>query len=170
MATLATLASVSKLVPTITVVGLFDFIFIAKQLRDDVLLAQPAEESEDDAPEILPPTMTRLLASACSIQFQEVEMLWAELRHLIWCKQDFPTHNLSEMIHNHGHGLGFTADTLYPPRHSCIQPACPRRRKGLLLKKTYHQKAVLYTLDRGAVPAYAVSLYCEGALFSCHVL
>jgi len=79
MATLATLASVSKLVPTITVVGLFDFIFIAKQLRDDVLLAQPAEESEADAPEILPPTMTRLFASACSIQFGEVEMLWAEL-------------------------------------------------------------------------------------------
>jgi hypothetical protein len=169
MATLSTLASVSTLVPTLTIVGLFDFIFIAKQLHDDILLPQPAEESEHNPPDILPPTMTRLLAGACGIQFQEVEMLWAELRHLIWSKQDFPTHNLTEMIHNHGHGLGFTADTLYPPQHSCIQPACPRRTKGHLLKKTYNQKAVLYTLERGAVPAYAISLYCEGVLCFCQV-
>ena len=147
MAALTTLASVSTLVPSLTIVGLFDFIFTAKQLHDDILLAQLAEESKHDASEILPPSMTCLLAGACGIQFSEVKILWTELWHLIWYMQDFLTHDLAEMIHNYGHGLEFTADMLYPPQHSCIQPACPHRRKGLMLKKTYHWKAVLYMLE-----------------------
>ncbi|KAF8233503.1 hypothetical protein L208DRAFT_1066856, partial [Tricholoma matsutake] len=51
--------------------------------------------------------------------------------------------------------------TFYPPQHSSIQLGCSCARKGLCMKKTYYWKAVLYTLDCGAVPAYSVSLYCE---------
>jgi hypothetical protein len=161
---MATLANVSTLAPNLSIMGLFNFIYIAKRLRDDILLPQPAEEPEHNAPEILPPSVTRLLADSCNIEIEDVDVLWMELRHLIWDKQDFPRHNLAGTILKYGHGLGFAPDTLYPPQHSCIQPACPRSSKGLCLKKTYYQKVVLYTLDRGAVPAYAVSLYCEGAL------
>ena len=38
------LATISALVPTLSIIGLFNFIHIAKQLKDDILLAQPAEE------------------------------------------------------------------------------------------------------------------------------
>ena len=143
--------------------GLFNFIHIARQLRNDILLAQPAEEPEENPPEILPPSMTKLLAQSCEIQSTDVDVLWTQLRHLIWCKENILSDNTATAILDNGHALGFTPDTLYPPRHSCLQPACPRVSKGLCLKKTHHEKTVLYTLDRGAVPAYAISLYCECA-------
>ena len=164
IARMATHTNVLTLVPNLSIICLFNFIYIAKRLRDNILLPQPAEEPEHNAPEILPPSVTRLLANSCAIHIKDVDVLWTELRHLIWDKQDFPRHDLAETILKYGHGLGFAPDTLYPPQHLCIQPACPRVSRGLCLKKTYYQKVVLYTLDWGAVPAYAVSLYCEGVL------
>jgi hypothetical protein len=56
------LANISARVPTLSVSGLFNFICISKQLKNDILLAQPAEEPENEAPEVLPLSMTRLLA------------------------------------------------------------------------------------------------------------
>ncbi|KAF8224640.1 hypothetical protein L208DRAFT_1310083, partial [Tricholoma matsutake] len=166
---MATLANILTLVPNLSIKGLFTFIYIAKQLRDNILLPQPAEEPEDNAPEILPPSVTRLLANSCNIQIEDVDVLWMELWHLIWDEEDFPRHNLAGTILKYGHGLGFAPDTLYPPQHSCIQPVCSHVSKGLCLKKTYYQKVVLYTLDQGAVPVYAISLYCECAFgfFQC---
>ena len=38
------LATISALVPTLSIIGLFNFIHIAKQLKDDILLAQLAKE------------------------------------------------------------------------------------------------------------------------------
>ncbi|KAF8230605.1 hypothetical protein L208DRAFT_1210116, partial [Tricholoma matsutake] len=66
------------------IMGLFTFIYIAKRLRDDILLPQPAEEPEDNAPEILPPSVTQVLANSCDIQIEDVDVLWMELWHLIW--------------------------------------------------------------------------------------
>jgi hypothetical protein len=43
---------------------LFHFICISKQLKNNILLAQPAEEPEDKAPEVLPPSVTKLLADS----------------------------------------------------------------------------------------------------------
>jgi len=51
------LATISALVPTLSIIGLFNFIHVAKQLKDDILLAQPAEEPEHQAPEVLPPSV-----------------------------------------------------------------------------------------------------------------
>ena len=50
---MAMLMNISMLMPNISIMGLFTFIYIAKQLRDNILLPQPAEEPEDNAPEIL---------------------------------------------------------------------------------------------------------------------
>jgi hypothetical protein len=157
------LANISARVPTLSVPSLFHFICISKQLRNDILLAQPAEEPEDEAPEVLPPSVTKLLADSCEISLEDVGLLWDELRQQIWGTYDFIAPHLDLVILKYGHGLGLASDTLYPPQHSCIQPGCSRARRGLCLKKTYYQRAVLYTLGRGAVPAYSVSLYCEGA-------
>ena len=54
------------------------------------------------------------------------------------------------------------ARTLYPPQHTCINASCSRSRTGKLLKKEEQQQAVLYTLDKGALPARSVHLYCNG--------
>jgi CxC5 like cysteine cluster associated with KDZ transposases len=156
------LANISAQVPTLSIIGLFNFIHIAKQLRNDILLAQPAEEPEDEAPGVLPPSMTKLLADSCVISLEDVNLLWDELRLLIWGTYDFIVPHLDKVVLKYRHSLGLAADTLYPPQHSCIQSGCSHARKGLCMKKTYYQKAVLYTLDHGAVPAYSVSLYCEG--------
>jgi hypothetical protein len=62
--------------------------------------------------------------------------------------------------------------TFYPPHHICTRADCVRTSKGLLLKKAQTRQIVLYTLDYGAVPAYAISLYCEGTqttdVHACH--
>ena len=95
---MATLANVSTLVPNLSIMGLFTFIYIAKRLRDDILLPQPAGEPEHNAPEILPPSVTQLLANSCGIRIGDVDVLWMELWHVIWDKQDFPRHDLTETI------------------------------------------------------------------------
>ena len=162
MAAHSQLTAVSALVPTLSITGLFNFVHIAEQLKDDILLAQPAEELEREAPEILPPSVIKLLSETCRITSDDVDLLWTELQHLIWHTQDLFPPTLDKIILQHGHDVGLAADTLYPPQHCCIQPTCARMLKGFCLKKTYFQKVVLYSLDRGAVPAYSVSLYCPG--------
>jgi hypothetical protein len=97
------------------------------------------------------------------ISLDDVSLLWDELGKLIWGAYDFVAPHLDQVVLKYGHGLGLAADTLYPPQHSCIQPGCSRAARGLCLKKMHYWRVVLYTLDRGAVPAYSVSLYCECA-------
>lgn len=54
--------------------------------------------------------------------------------------------------------------TLYPPQHTCINPSCERCQSGHLLKKEEQRQAVLYTLDKGAIPVRSVHLYCDSEL------
>ncbi|KAF8221573.1 hypothetical protein L208DRAFT_1216047, partial [Tricholoma matsutake] len=68
----------------LSVPHLFHFICISKQLKNDILLTQPAEEPEDEAPKVLPPSVTKLLADSCAILLEDVGLLWDELRQLIW--------------------------------------------------------------------------------------
>ena len=51
--------------------------------------------------------------------------------------------------------------TLYPPQHTCTNPSCERSQSGHLLKKEEQRQAVLYTLDKGAIPVRSVHLYCD---------
>jgi CxC5 like cysteine cluster associated with KDZ transposases len=54
--------------------------------------------------------------------------------------------------------------TLYPPQHTCTNPSCERSKSGHLLKKEEQRQAVLYTLDKGAIPVRSVHLYCDSEL------
>ena len=69
------LATISALVPTFSIIGLFNFIHIAQQPKDDILIAQLAEEPEHPAPEVLPLSMTELLADSCGISLEDVTLL-----------------------------------------------------------------------------------------------
>jgi hypothetical protein len=55
--------------------------------------------------------------------------------------------------------------TIYPLQQTCENIHCPKRLKCNTLKKAEQREAVLYTLDKGALPAYVVHLYCEGMLY-----
>jgi hypothetical protein len=55
---------------------LFHFICISKQLKNNILLTQPPEEPEDEAPEVLPPSVTKLLAD------EKVVMMQFGIKHL----------------------------------------------------------------------------------------
>lgn len=54
--------------------------------------------------------------------------------------------------------------TLYPPQHTCTNSSCERSQSGQLLKKEEQRQAVLYTLDKGAIPVRSVHLYCDSEL------
>jgi hypothetical protein len=63
------LANISALVPKLSIIRLFNFIHITRQLKDDILLAQPAEEPKHQAPEVLPLSITKLLVDSCRVSF-----------------------------------------------------------------------------------------------------
>ena len=55
--------------------------------------------------------------------------------------------------------LCVASNTLYPPNIHCSTPGCLYRAP---LKKAQQRNVVLFTLHRGALPAYAVHLACPG--------
>jgi hypothetical protein len=117
------LMNISALVPKLSIIRLVNFI------------PQPAEEPEHQVPEVLPLSITKLLADSCRVSFEDVGMLWNELRVMIWGTDDFVASTLDKTILRYGPGLGLAADTLYPPTHSCIQPGCAHVSKGLCIVK-----------------------------------
>jgi len=56
-------------------------------------------------------------------------------------------------------------EVLYPPSHSCTNSDCERAKKGLKLQKMEQTKAIFYTIDQGACPAWAVKLFCQGSIY-----
>ena len=50
--------------------------------------------------------------------------------------------------------------TIYPTTHYCVNTGCARNQR-LMLKKSQSRQVVLFTLSRGAVPAWATHLYCD---------
>ncbi|KAJ7605847.1 hypothetical protein DFH06DRAFT_1348440 [Mycena polygramma] len=77
----------------------------------------------------------------------------------IW---DLPDQTLSEseeiLFREHGWKLGLTSTTLYPPSHHCTNTRCGRKNP---MKKAEQRQIVIYTVARGAVPAWEVQLYCQ---------
>ncbi|KAF8221068.1 hypothetical protein L208DRAFT_1330211 [Tricholoma matsutake] len=53
------------------------------------------------------------------------------------------------------------ACTLYPPQHTCTNTSCLHSRTGKLLEKKEQWQAMLYTMDKGALPVHSVHLYCN---------
>jgi hypothetical protein len=53
-------------------------------------------------------------------------------------------------------------NSIYPLVHFCTMVGCHRTGRGLALNKAEQRQAVLYTLDKGALPVWSVHLYCEG--------
>ncbi|KAF8802114.1 hypothetical protein BYT27DRAFT_7226507 [Phlegmacium glaucopus] len=133
----------------------------ASRLKDDILLAQPSSVLALNPPDVLPPTISTFLINSCGISVACVEACWDMLKTTIWYDAQSLEDSLIQHFAAHGHSLGLYAYMLYPPQHTCTNASCPRNRTGKLLKKEEQRQAVLYTMDKGALPVQSVHLYCD---------
>lgn len=153
------------------------FISLASRLKNDILLTQPSSVMAFNPPDVLPPSVSRFLQNSCAISVDCVVACWNALNLTIWNDAHTLENSLFQDFAAHGHSLGLcvlsaifehsrdlqynisVACTLYPPQHTCINANCSRSRTGMLLKKEEQRQAVLYTLDKGALPVCSVHLY-----------
>ncbi|KAF8890918.1 hypothetical protein BD779DRAFT_1610685 [Infundibulicybe gibba] len=162
------IVQLNDLCPGITLSQIYLFIRLARQLKNDIVLVQPASESElltSQPARALPPSIKIFLQKACEIPYDYVDGCWDILKEHVWYASLASSEEIEKAFSQHGHGLGLTFQTLYPPQHTCTNTSCSRNMKGQLLTKAEQRQVVLYTLSDGAIPAYSVHLYCE----SCNV-
>jgi hypothetical protein len=133
----------------------------------------------------LPPTVNGFLGDCCDLSSDSVDRCWDVLKGVVWHGEDVFRDKSDSVFIEYGHHRGLSefscvvycltpflthinqaSHTIYPPQHTCTNPGCSRTKKGLLLKKAEARQVVLYTLDKGALPAYSVHLYCEGKLIA----
>ncbi|KAJ7320903.1 hypothetical protein DFH08DRAFT_713634, partial [Mycena albidolilacea] len=132
-------------------------------LKNDIVLGQPASIIPDAAPPSLPPSIHTFVSDATGVPFESVPNLWNLVKEDIWAIHDSDTKlstSEEELFRMHGWKLGlskysFSSLTLYPPSHCC--PDCPGTG---MLKKAETRQAIVYTQASGAVPVWAVHLYC----------
>lgn len=58
--------------------------------------------------------------------------------------------------------MSLAATTFYLPYKMCPDRECDRHKKGLRLSKAQQLRAVYFSSHDGAVPAYSISMQCEG--------
>ncbi|KAJ7023008.1 hypothetical protein C8F04DRAFT_1271905 [Mycena alexandri] len=127
-------------------------------LKRDTVLPQPIDVPTDDAPDILPPTITTFIAAAVGISCEDVTYFWATMRFDIWAlSPQTLNEEEEELFQAHGWELGITSLVMHPPSDFCTNPKCGRRKP---LKKSEALQIVVYTLASGVVPAWEVHLYC----------
>jgi len=61
---------------------LFDFYIYARQLRDNILLTQPAGHKSQDPPTILPPSVTLFLSRVCRLSAALVAICWKVMKEV----------------------------------------------------------------------------------------
>jgi hypothetical protein len=82
-------------------------MMLASQLKDDILLAQPAKIRVDCPPKILPPSIVFFLASSCNIEDDCAQDCWDTLKQSIWHETTF-TDDGGDSFEKHGHGIGLS--------------------------------------------------------------
>ncbi|KAF8232273.1 hypothetical protein L208DRAFT_1192433, partial [Tricholoma matsutake] len=100
-----------------------------------------------------------ILQTSCNISVTCVDRCWETLKSTIWTNAA----GVEDKIRAY-HLFDPVSHTLYPLQQTCINASCLHNRTGRLLKKAEQRQAVLFTLDKGAIPARSVHLYFE----TCH--
>jgi hypothetical protein len=70
--------------PPVSLVQILKFIGYITQLKDDILLAQPANFSPIQNRPVLPPTVQTFIANACCLPVELVSRLWVVLAPTAW--------------------------------------------------------------------------------------
>jgi hypothetical protein len=108
MATLATVQDVLSSQPgmlQVTIQQLTTFINLARSLKRDILLVQPAAQPEEEPPEYLSGSIQAFLADACDLSNEQVSTLWPLLKYDAWCRQSMRKRTLFEQC-GPTHGIG----------------------------------------------------------------
>ncbi|KAJ6463105.1 hypothetical protein DFH09DRAFT_1492323 [Mycena vulgaris] len=134
------------------------FTRLLSVIKHDIILCQPVHISTNEAPTVLPPTVSSFISAAAEIPVPAISICWDLLKDEVWSLRDTElSTNEENLFKIHGWKLGITSSTLFPPTHHCQNPHCPRTNP---LKKAEARQVVVYTLGRGVAPAWAVHLYC----------
>ncbi|KAJ3499227.1 hypothetical protein NMY22_g19532 [Coprinellus aureogranulatus] len=152
-----------------TLVQVLQFASYIAAVRDEIIMVLPTNVDPTATPIELTPVFYTFLAGACAVEYNDVAELWKALGRHIWPHCDAILQCPSPgAFKEHGHPLGFTGKSLYPPTNTCTNVQCSRFQQGLTMGKVEQRNAVLFTLGQGAIPVHSVHKYCEGKL-SCNV-
>ncbi|KAF8958550.1 hypothetical protein BDZ97DRAFT_1923591 [Flammula alnicola] len=135
------------------------FLLYTPRFKADILLAQASSWPASDPPLFLPESVTILLSDLCDIDEKSTNTLWSYLKDTVWGYAE-KAKVVDERFKLFGKDLGYTS--LYPPFNYCTNGLCNRPTKGLKLQKTDQMQGVLYTLDKGVRPVWAIRFQCEG--------
>ena len=70
--------------PTVSLTQILKFVGYIAQLKDDILLAQPANFSPTRSHPVLPPTIQTFIANACDLPVHLVNRFWIALAPTAW--------------------------------------------------------------------------------------
>ncbi|KAJ7157857.1 hypothetical protein C8R43DRAFT_882920 [Mycena crocata] len=146
----------------VTLSQIFAFTRLLSVLKNDITLCQPVNIATGEAPPVLPAAIALFVSNAVGFAIECIPKLWELLRVDVWSLTDTElSAKEEELFQIHGWKHGLTSLTLFPPTHECQNPQCSR---ATPLKKPEARQIVVYTLNKGAVPAWTVHLYCP----ECH--
>lgn len=176
-------------IPELQLGTLFQFLSLSTRIRNDILLVQPAAHNPEEPPPFLSWGVIAFLSVACSLSAESIKTCWAALKNIVWsgvldCPDDMSTLRIFEQ-YGHRHGFSksplsesfllrplltgpiIASKTFYPPFKLCPNHSCTRRARGLMLNKVEQRKAVYFTFNNGAIPAYSVQMYCQRKCSPC---
>ncbi|KAG1803069.1 uncharacterized protein BJ212DRAFT_1285468, partial [Suillus subaureus] len=134
----------------------------ASLLKDDVLQPQPQRIPVSHAPDVLPDSVTKFLATSLNMSSNAVDNLWYIVKDLVWeLLMSAEASTEDEVVFRlHGHKIGLVGCTLYPPVKTCINHGCTTWQHGTLLKKEEQRWIIIFTHSEGAKPGWTVHLKC----------
>jgi hypothetical protein len=90
------------------------FTRLLSVLKHDILLVQPSSVSTDEAPLVLPPTITTFIAASVEISEQSVHGFWTLLKNDIWnLSEQKLSDSEEELFRQHGWKLGISNKRLH---------------------------------------------------------
>jgi hypothetical protein len=84
------------------------FVALASKVKNDIILAQPANVPESEPPDVLPPSVTAFLCDSCKLTPAHVEDCWKVMKGVVW--RTPPSISIETTFAEHGHqyGLGMS--------------------------------------------------------------
>ena len=72
----------------LTLPQIVQFVSLARQLKNDIILTQPANVSDAFPPAVLPPSVAYFLSDACGLPADSITHCWELLKDTIWQAED----------------------------------------------------------------------------------
>ena len=101
------------------------FIQYASRLKNEILLAQKSSHLPNIAPQFLPVSIVKFLASSCVLSEQEVEACWKVVKELVWSAFILDDKAVAAAFEDHGIDTGFSSLHLEPKGSSNLTPIFP---------------------------------------------